>query len=150
MTVQLRTLVDVARRHAAQQPDAVAMICEGRRVDYATLHRVSNQVARGLQAAGLRPGDRIAWLGRESEHFYDLLFGAAKAGVVLVPINWRLAAGEVEHILRDSGAALLFVDADSAVVAEKLASELPMLKQVVALDSGGVARAGFTGRTAPA
>ncbi|MGN9769155.1 AMP-binding protein, partial [Micromonospora sp. SD12] len=143
MTVQLRTLVDVARRHAAQQPDAVAMICEGRRVDYATLHRVSNQVARGLQAAGLRPGDRIAWLGRESEHFYDLFFGAAKAGVVLVPINWRLAAGEVEHILRDSGAALLFVDADSAVVAEKLAPELPMLRQVVALDSGGVARAGF-------
>ncbi|MEV0881922.1 AMP-binding protein, partial [Micromonospora echinofusca] len=143
MTVQLRTLVDVARRHAARQPDAVAMICEGRRVDYATLHRVSNQVARGLQAAGLRPGDRIAWLGRESEHFYDLLFGAAKAGVVLVPINWRLAAGEVEHILRDSGAALLFVDSDSAAVAEKLAPELPMLKQVVALDSGGVARAGF-------
>ncbi|MFV2116405.1 fatty acid--CoA ligase [Micromonospora sp. LOL_025] len=143
MTVQLRTLVDVVRRYAAQQPDAVAIICEGRRVDYATLHRVSNQVARGLQAAGLRPGDRIAYLGRESEHFYDLFFGAAKAGVVFVPINWRLAAGEVEHILRDSGAALLFVDSDSAVVAEKLAPELPMLRQVVALDSDGVARAGF-------
>ncbi|MCX4390151.1 long-chain-fatty-acid--CoA ligase [Micromonospora peucetia] len=143
VTVQLRTLVDVARRHAVQQPDVVAMICEGRRVDYATLHRVSNQVARGLQAAGLRPGDRIAYLGRESEHYYDLLFGAAKTGVVLVPINWRLAAGEVEHILRDCGAALLFVDSDSAAVAEKLAPELPMLRQVVALDSGGVARAGF-------
>ncbi|MER7420358.1 fatty acid--CoA ligase [Micromonospora peucetia] len=143
MTVQLRTLVDVARRYAAQQPDAVAIICEGRRVDYATLHRVSNQVARALQAAGLRPGDRIAYLGKESEHFYDLLFGAAKAGVVLVPINWRLAPGEVEHILRDSGAALLFVDSDSAATAEKLAPELPSLRQVVGLDAPGAPRDGF-------
>ncbi|MEU9510830.1 fatty acid--CoA ligase [Micromonospora sp. NPDC048170] len=144
MTVQLRTLVDVARRHAAQQPDAVAMVCEGRRVDYATLHRVSNQVARGLQAAGLRPGDRIAYLGKETEHYYELLFGAAKTGVVLVPINWRLAAGEVEHILRDSGAVLLFADADSAATAEKLAPELPTLTRVIGLDEPGAAGAGFT------
>ena len=79
------------------------MICEGRRIDYAALHRVSNQVAHGLQAAGIRAGDRIAYLGKESEHYYELLYGAAKLGAVLVPINWRLAADEVDHILRDSG-----------------------------------------------
>ncbi|XVV05203.1 fatty acid--CoA ligase [Actinosynnema sp. CA-248983] len=135
MTVQVRTLVDVVRKHAAVQPDAVAMVCEGRRVDYAALHRVSNQVARGLQAEGLAPGDRIAYLGKESEHYYELLFGAAKTGVVLVPINWRLAADEVEHILRDSGTALLFVDADSAPTADKLAAELPKLTKAIGLDT---------------
>lgn len=134
MTPQLRTLVDVVRLHAARRPGTTAMICEGRRVDYAGLHRVTNQVAHGIQAAGARPGDRIAYLGKESEHFYELLFGAAKTGTVLVPINWRLAADEVEHILRDSGTTLLFVDADSSSVATRLAPELPRLTTVVPLD----------------
>lgn len=139
MTPQLRTLVDVVRAHAARKPDTTAIICEGRRIDYAGLHRVTNQVAHGIQAAGARPGDRIAYLGKETEHFYELLFGAAKTGTVLVPINWRLAADEVEHILRDSGTTLLFVDADSAAVASRLAPELPKLTRVVALDEQGFA-----------
>ncbi|HEY0451219.1 fatty acid--CoA ligase [Actinophytocola sp.] len=143
MTPQLRTLVDVVRQHAARQPDTTAIICEGRRIDYAGLHRVSNQVAHGIQAAGVRPGDRIAYLGKESEHYYELLFGAAKSGAVLVPINWRLAADEVEHILRDSGTALLFVDTDAEATAERLAPELPNLTTVLRLDEPGAPGAGF-------
>ncbi len=144
MAPQLRTLVDVARTHAAKQPDAIAMICEGRRIDYATLHRVSNQVAHGLAAAGVRAGDRVAYLGKESEHYYELLFGAAKCGAVLVPINWRLAADEVDHILRDSGTAVLFADTAAEPVADRLAPELPSLTTVVRLDEPGAPGAGFT------
>lgn len=143
MAPQLRTLVDVIRTHAARRPDTPAIICEGRRVDYAGLHRVTNQVAHGIQAAGVRAGDRIAYLGKESEHFYELLFGAAKTGAVLVPINWRLAGDEVEHILRDSGTALLFVDTDAQPVADRLAPELPKLTRVVPLDEPGKPGAGF-------
>ncbi|HWM01574.1 MAG TPA: fatty acid--CoA ligase [Actinophytocola sp.] len=144
MTPQLRTLVDVVRQHAARQPDAIAIICENRRIDYAALHRVSNQVAHGLQAAGARAGDRIAYLGKESEHYYELLYGAAKVGVVLVPINWRLAADEVEHILRDSGTTMLFVDSDAEATARRLESELPQLSTLVLLDEPGSPGAGFT------
>jgi long-chain acyl-CoA synthetase len=140
----LRTLVDVVRLHASRRPDTVAMICEGRRVDYAGLHRVTNRIAHGIQAAGARPGDRIAYLGKESEHFYELLFGAAKSGTVLVPINWRLAAAEVEHILRDSGAVLLFVDTEAEPTATRLAPELPKLTTTVRLDEQGRHGAGFT------
>jgi long-chain acyl-CoA synthetase len=143
VTVQLRTLVDVVRQHAARQPDTIAMICDGRRIDYAALHRVSNQVAHGLRGAGLQPGDRVAYLGRESEHYYELLFGAAKSGMVLVPINWRLAADEVDHILRDSGTAMLFVDTDAAATADRLAAELPALRTVLPLDKPGTPGAGF-------
>lgn len=143
MSPQLRTFVDVVRQHAARQPDATAMICEGRRVDYAGLNRVSNQVAHGLQAAGIRPGDRVAYLGKESEHYYTLLFGAAKSGAVLVPINWRLAADEVDHILRDSGSRLLFVDSVAEATAARLAPELPSLGAVIQLDEPGAPGAGF-------
>lgn len=144
MTPQPRTLVEVVRRHALRQPDATAMICADRRTDYATLHRVSNRVAHGLKAAGVRAGDRVAYLGKESEHYYELLFGAAKCGAVLVPINWRLAADEVEHILADSGTTLLFADTDAMVTARRLAPQLPGLAEVVPLDEPGAPGAGFT------
>ncbi|TDV47907.1 fatty acid--CoA ligase [Actinophytocola oryzae] len=136
MSPQLRTLVDVVRSHAARRPDTAAIICEGRRIDYATLHRVTNQVAHGIQAAGVRAGDRIAYLGKETEQFYELLFAAAKTGAVLVPINWRLAADEVEHILRDSGSVLLFADTEAMAVAQRLRPELPKLTNVIPLESG--------------
>jgi long-chain acyl-CoA synthetase len=139
----LRTLADIVRVKAGTRADHPAILCEGRRVDYAALHRVSKQAAHGILAAGLRPGDRLAYLGKESEHYYELLFAAAKSGTVLVPINWRLTAGEVEHILRDSGTALLFVDSVTAAVAEKVAPDLPGLR-VVPLDRPDEPGAGFT------
>ena len=57
---------------------------------YAELHRRSNQTANALLAEGLRRGARVAYLGRESEHYFDIALGCAKSGTVLVPINWRL------------------------------------------------------------
>ncbi len=141
--MRVRTLADLARVHAASLADQPAMLCQGRRVDYATLYRVSKQVAHGIRAAGLRPGDRLAYLGKESEHYYELVFGAAKSGTVLVPINWRLAAAEVEHVLADSGSVLLFVDSDAAELAEKVVAGLPQRVRIVALDRPGEPGAGF-------
>ncbi|MPZ81188.1 MAG: long-chain-fatty-acid--CoA ligase [Actinophytocola sp.] len=134
---RLRTLADLARVHASTKADHPAMLCQGRRVDYATLYKRAKQAAHGIRAAGLRQGDRLAYLGKESEHYYELVFGAAKSGTVLVPVNWRLTAAEVEHVLADSGSALLFVDADAAELAEKVVTGLPRDVRVVALDRPG-------------
>src|SRR5207249_8198804 len=105
-----QTLTARCALHARQRPDHLAVICEDRQVTYAELHRGSNQTAHALLAEGLRPGARVAYLGRESEHYFDLALGCAKSGTVLVPINWRLTSREVDHVLRDSNAELLFVE----------------------------------------
>lgn len=139
----LRTLADIVRVQAVARADQPAILCEGRRVDYAALHRVSKQAAHGIRAAGLRPGDRLAYLGKESEHYYELLFGAAKSGTVLVPINWRLTANEVEHVLRDSGSKLLFVDSVTEPVARKVAAEVPGIT-IISLDCAHAPGGGFT------
>jgi acyl-CoA synthetase (AMP-forming)/AMP-acid ligase II len=106
----------------------MAISCAGRSLTYAELHRNSNRIANAITAAGLRPGSRVAYLGKESEHYYEILFAAAKSATVLVPINWRLTAGEVDHILRDSGTELLFVEHALADVAQNV--------QIVELDHG--------------
>jgi fatty-acyl-CoA synthase len=129
--------------HAARRPDHPAILCDGREVGYAQLHRDSNRTAHALRAAGLARGDRIAYLGRENEHYYDLALGCAKTGVVLVPINWRLTAGEVDHILRDSGAKLAFVQGEFRAALERSRDGLPDLRQVVRFDGAGHRAEGF-------
>ncbi|MFD5454048.1 AMP-binding protein, partial [Streptomyces olivaceus] len=119
------TLVHTARFHAARQPDVTAVICEGRTVTYADLHRESNRMAHALRAAGLGEGDRVAYLGKESEHYYEALFACAKTGTVLVPVNWRLTAPEVSHILQDSGTRLLFLEDEFAPIVEGMPTEPP-------------------------
>jgi acyl-CoA synthetase (AMP-forming)/AMP-acid ligase II len=113
----------VIREQASRRPDAIAIMCGENATDYATLHRVSSRIANALLAAGVRPGDRIAYIGRDSESFYELLIGAAKSGAVLIPINWWLAPAEIAHILRDSGCSLLFVDSAADAVVARAQSE---------------------------
>ncbi|MEU0817259.1 fatty acid--CoA ligase [Streptomyces mirabilis] len=122
---QLQTLVQTASFHAHHQPTTPAVLFEGRTMTYEQLHRESNRIAHALQAAGLTPGDRVAYLGRESEHYYEILFGCAKSGTVLVPVNWRLTAPEVSHILRDSGTRLLFLEKEFGPVVEKMPTAPP-------------------------
>jgi acyl-CoA synthetase (AMP-forming)/AMP-acid ligase II len=121
----------------------VAVICEDRETTYARLHQESNRTAHALLAAGLRPGARVAYLGRESEHYYDIALGCAKSGTVLVPVNWRLTADEVDHALRDSGAELAFVEPKLRGVLDRVRDGLPELATVVALDIGDALGAGL-------
>ncbi|MDN0197935.1 long-chain-fatty-acid--CoA ligase [Streptomyces sp. S.PNR 29] len=133
------TLTEACARNAATRPDHTALICEGRRTSYARLHRDSNRAAHALKAAGIGRGSRVAYLGRESEHYYLTILACAKAGAVIVPVNWRLTAGEVEHILNDSGAELLFVDAEFQPTVEQIQAGdgLGALRTVVRLDGTG-------------
>lgn len=141
MTV--RTLAASLARQAAARPDHVAMSCAGRQVTYQRLTQESNRTAHALRAAGLGRASRVAYLGRESEHYYEIVFGCAKVGAVLVPINWRLTPGEVDHILRDSDTELLFVEREFVDIAEQVGRSLPRLRVVVRLDSAEQRAAGF-------
>jgi fatty-acyl-CoA synthase len=133
----LQTLTARCALHARQRPDHLAVICEGREMTYAELHRRSSQTAHALLAEGLRRGARVAYLGRESEHYFDIALGCAKSGTVLVPINWRLTSREVDHVLRDSNAELLFIERDFRPVVDRLRADLPSLRTVIETDTPG-------------
>jgi acyl-CoA synthetase (AMP-forming)/AMP-acid ligase II len=136
----LRSLAATAGFHARRRPGAIAVRCGDRSVTYAELHRRSNRTAHALVVAGLRPGSRVGYLGKESEQYYDVLFGCAKSGTVLVPVNWRLTGAEVSHILRDSGTEVLFVEPEYRGLLDAVRTGLPALHTVVDLgpsDVGG-------------
>ncbi|MGF6601324.1 acyl-CoA synthetase (AMP-forming)/AMP-acid ligase II [Paraburkholderia sp. GAS448] len=133
----MRTLGDIARYHAQHRPLAVALSFEGRETDYGTFERHSNQVANRLLAQGISKGQRIAYIGKNSDYFFEILFGAAKIGVVLTPISWRLAPAEMAFMLEDSGAALIFAGPE---VEPQVQQAVRLLKQpvdAIALEPGG-------------
>ncbi len=110
MSQQVRTVADMIRRNAAEIPASPAVVGEGRNVTYGELGERSDRIASGLVSAGLRTGDRVAYLARNATEYWELFFGAAKAGVAVVPLNFRLAAGEIEWILADAEPAAILVE----------------------------------------
>ena len=128
------TLGDITRFHAAERPQAVALSFEGRLTTYEELEAHSNRVAQGLITAGIELGRRVVYLGRNSDHYFELLLGAAKAGAVITPVNWRLALPEIATIVEDCRAAALFVGAGFEAMANEIAARLPDLNLIVAMD----------------
>ena len=118
---QANSLGDVARLQAAERGDALAFEFEGRVTSFAEFNRHANQVANGLIAEGLRKSTRICYLGKNSDHYYEALFGAAKAGMVMAPVNWRLAPPEIVYIVNDCRAELLLVGPEFTELARKIA-----------------------------
>ncbi|WP_260582608.1 AMP-binding protein [Sphingopyxis sp. PET50] len=96
------------RHWAAVTPDRTALTEEDREYDFAAMDGLTAKVAAMLIDLGLRKGDRIAWIGKNSDLYVLLFFGAARMGVVMVPIGWRLAGEEWAWIVNDTRAKLLF------------------------------------------
>ena len=94
-------------RRARITPDRVALIAGDRRFSYAELAGRIRRLANGLHKLGVRPGDRVAWLGPNHPAFLESLFAAGLLGAALAPVNHRLAAGDIEVVLADTEPAVL-------------------------------------------
>jgi long-chain acyl-CoA synthetase len=117
---EIRTLGDVPRVHGRLRGDRIAMRFEGRLTSYSQFDRRTAQVANGLAAEGLTQGSRVAFLGRNSDLFFELAFGALRLGAVVVPLNWRLAPPELAMILADAQAEILFVAPECRDLVDRL------------------------------
>jgi len=104
------SLAGLIRASVAAYPDNIAIAGDGRSVTYTELGERSDRVGSGLVALGLQPGDRVAYLGRNATEYWELFFGAQKAGVVVVPMNFRLERDEVAWILDDADVAAVLVE----------------------------------------
>jgi acyl-CoA synthetase (AMP-forming)/AMP-acid ligase II len=129
----VRTLGELSTHHAAERPEKLATIYEGRATTYAETERRAVRAANGLIAAGLGPQTRVALLARNTDRFMEVWFGAAKANMVLVPVNWRLAPPEVSYIIADARAEVLFVGEEFFALIERIRDELDGVHTIVAL-----------------
>ncbi|MCP4615451.1 MAG: long-chain fatty acid--CoA ligase [Bradyrhizobium sp.] len=113
-------VTDWLRRAADHYPERVALedIATGERLSYAALDGRVGRIAWTLRERyRLQPGARVAILAQNRFAHLELLFACARAGLVLVPLNWRLAATELRSIVRDFQPSLLVHEPDFAAAA---------------------------------
>lgn len=83
---------------------------EGKTYTYGDVQGWTQAKIEAFEAAGLQKGDRITWLGLNHPQVFALLFAAAKLGLIMVPLNWRLSQAELADIVADCSPKLLIHD----------------------------------------
>ena len=116
---------------ADKLPGKAAVIFRDQRTTYRELDQRANQVANALIDFGIEPGDRVALYIHNLPIFMEAYYGILKAGAAVVPMNPLYKAGEVEYILRDSGAKALLTHAAFASVAVAASENTPDVKHVI-------------------
>lgn len=128
-------VADYPRFHAAHIPDKVAYVDGDSICSYAVLEQRSNRIANALIASGCTAGDRIAYLGINSGAYVEVFFGANKAKVVYVGLNWRLAPLELEYVINDAGASIVFCDEQYVTMLEGISAVVPSLEKIISVNS---------------
>ncbi|GIH28710.1 acyl-CoA synthetase [Acrocarpospora phusangensis] len=115
-------IADLLRASAARAPESPVVTGDGRPLTYGELDARSSRAAAAL--AELPPGSRVGYVDRNATEYFELLFGAAKAGVVLVPLNFRLAPDEMRWILDDADVSLVVAGTDHVPLLDGLSVPL--------------------------
>src|SRR5438874_9873611 len=123
-----KTITDTIHRQVREQGGAVAFQFEGRQTTFHQFDLNSNKVANALVASGIKPGDHIAYLGKNSDIYFELMIGAMKMGAITTPVNWRLAPPEVVYITNDSEAPILFAGSELTALVRQVAPQLKAVK----------------------
>jgi acyl-CoA synthetase (AMP-forming)/AMP-acid ligase II len=122
--------------HAAERPDkaAVIMAGTGQVITYAELDAEANRLSRLLRAAGLQPGDHVAFCLENHPRFFGVLWGAHYAGLVYTAMSSRLTTDEMAYIVKDCGAKAFITSAYKADQAAELVDRMPGVEVRLMLD----------------
>jgi long-chain acyl-CoA synthetase len=139
-------LRDLLEHRAAQSPNKVFLFSEadGRRFTYDEFDRAVNRAANLLAANGVKQGDVVSLLMANSAEYIIAYFACWKLGALAGPVNSMLKATEISYALSNSEAKVVLVHSDFATTIEKIQSELPNLRSVIAFDNEVQATAGFS------
>ncbi|MDZ5473018.1 long-chain-fatty-acid--CoA ligase [Bacillus sp. 31A1R] len=99
-------------QNARKFANKLAIECEGRTYTYQQFNEEVNRLAHGLLELGVKKGEKVALMMKNSDHFVFTFFAAAKIGAVVVPVNFRLTSLEVHYILQQSHTKVVFCDTE--------------------------------------
>lgn len=130
-------LGEVLRRSAARFRDKTAIIDGETRLSFREFDELVTSVAAGLAERGVRPGDRVALLSRNSADFAAIAWGSARLGAILVPINFMLTADEVGYIVGDSEPVAFITQPEFVATADEAIAGSEVATRVVTGDATG-------------
>jgi acyl-CoA synthetase (AMP-forming)/AMP-acid ligase II len=143
-------LIDALAHWAAARPDDEALRYGEQRWTWAQWHDRVRRVAGGLAAAGTRRGDRVAFCDKNHPACLEVSLGAGLLGAVNSVINWRLAGDELDYVINDSGATVLFAGAELRPAIDAIRDRLPRVTRVLTVGGEGDEYESFLAGAAPA
>ena len=135
---EIKTLGDIPRHYARTDPDRLALLDSNGHVSFAQLDSQSNQIANALAVLDVGAGDRVAFLAKNTARYFEVLFGVNKLGSSLLPLNWRLAAPEIEEILADAQPRVLIADREYLDLATEIVASMDASIRVIGFDSARI------------
>ncbi|MBS4751938.1 acyl--CoA ligase [Nocardioides sp. zg-ZUI104] len=142
MTMLIGALLD---RALAWRPDTLAATLDEQAVTFRQLDRRVQRSTAALQALGVRPGDRVAWLADPSLRALDVFLACARAGAVFVPLNPRLSAAEVGATLDHVAPSHFVVDKAHRDLLEGVPLGVEVRSVLIDASTGPAGSAGSTG-----
>ena len=129
-------LTPVRFLHYSEQQFAAktAVVCGEHRFTYAQFSDRVARLAESLRSAGVKPGDRVAFLSLNCHRLLEAYFGVLEAGAILLPLNIRLIAPELAYILNDSGATALFLEQEFLPLVDSFRRDLQTVHSFIQLD----------------
>ena len=131
MTYPDLTLPQLLARTVAKSPDDIALLYMGAEISYSQLQEHVNRLAAGLQAAGLKKGDRVAIMMPNCPQFVISFFGVLRAGGIVTATSSMYTAREVANQWNDAGATMAIVDRRFYKVVKGAIPQLPTLRNVI-------------------
>ena len=128
------TPLEFQRRARALYPDRECVIDGDTRLTYRQFCNRCDRWSAALQRLGIGKGDRVAYISPNTHSQLESFYAVPQIGAVLVPVNFRLQAQEIEYILRHCGARIVCAHADFIETVESIRASCPEIEQCVALE----------------
>jgi fatty-acyl-CoA synthase len=120
----------VLAHHASRNPDKNLAVFNGTAITYQQMAGRTAAAAAGLKARGIGAGDVVALLSYNNIDFLTTIFAANYLGATVMPLNWRLAAAELDYILDHSEARAIVCDAACSALATAASTTKPELVRI--------------------
>lgn len=127
-------MVEVLLNSLRRYPEKLALIYEDTRLTYKTLNERCNRLANSFENLGIKKGDHISLLSKNSHHHFELFFAGAKSGVIYVPLNYRLSQREIIYTVNDSESKVLFFSREYLSVIKTIRKELKYIHTYICTD----------------
>ena len=115
MGVHDYTIYHVIKRGSRIHGDRTAWRFREEQLTYVEFQEKVDRLATGLLNSGVNKGDRISVLSKNCLEYIYLYGAAAKIGAIMLPVNWRLKADEIEYVISDGLPKLLFVGSEGLI-----------------------------------
>jgi fatty-acyl-CoA synthase len=130
------------KRWSELHPNKSAVLFEGKSIRYLELHQRVDRTSCWLQDLGIEKGDRVAVMLKNCPEFLEIYLASSRIGAIFVPINYRLAAVELNYILKNARPRLFIFESEYSPLVEKL--NLDSTRPPLLLASVGViSKSGF-------